>query len=173
MPQHDDGGFQDMLEGVTPLKPTNRMAPAAAQRPAIVRDQHDALPVADTLSDCDTDSILLTEFRRDGISPMTLRKLRRGQFPVQDTLDLHGLNSNAARKLLQEFLSEAIAHSLRCIHIIHGKGYHTQGGEGLLKHRTRHWLTQHPEVLAFCETPPRAGGSGAVWVLLKTRSTKP
>jgi DNA-nicking Smr family endonuclease len=31
----------------------------------------------------------------------------------------------------------------------------------------RHWLTQHAQVLAFCEAPPNAGGGGAARVLLK------
>ena len=44
---------------------------------------------------------------RNGLSRMTLRKLRRGTWPVQDSLDLHGNNTEAARKLLQQFLHEA------------------------------------------------------------------
>ena len=98
---------------------------------------------------------------------MTLRKLRRGQWPVQDHLDLHGLSSDEARKLLLEFLHEAAQHSLRCVCVIHGKGWQAGGGEGILKTRVRHWLTQCAEVMAFCEAPPNAGGGGAVLVLLK------
>lgn len=98
---------------------------------------------------------------------MTLRKLRRGTWPVQDSLDLHGLSSDAARKLLLEFLRNASQRDLRCVCVIHGKGRHT-GGEGLLKIRTRHWLAQCAEVLAYCEAPLNAGGGGAVWMLLKT-----
>ena len=52
--------------------------------------------------------------------------------------------------------------------MIHGKGDRIGGGEGILKSRTRHWLTQCAEVLAFCEPPARGGGGGAVWVLLKS-----
>ncbi len=98
---------------------------------------------------------------------MTLRKLRRGHWPVQDSIDLHGLTSDAARRLLLEFLHHATTEGLRCICVVHGKGWHTQGNEGILKMRSRHWLTQCPEVLAFCEPPQHAGGGGAVWVLLK------
>ena len=99
---------------------------------------------------------------------MTLRKLRRGQWPLQDSLDLHGLHSDAARKLLLEFMREATQHGLRCVCVIHGKGRHTEGGEGILKSRVRYWLTQCAEVLAFCEAPPQEGGGGAVKVLLKS-----
>jgi len=99
---------------------------------------------------------------------MTLRKLRRGQWPVQDTIDLHGLTSDEARRLLAGFLHNALHNGVRCVSVIHGKGWRAEGGEGILKIRTRHWLTQHPQVLAFCEAPANAGGGGAVWVLLKS-----
>lgn len=98
---------------------------------------------------------------------MTLRRLRRGDWPPQDSLDLHGLRSDEARKLLVEFLFHAKQQGLRCVNVIHGKGWRSEGREGILKVHTRHWLTQHPQVLAFCEPPQNAGGGGAVWVLLK------
>ena len=40
-------------------------------------------------------------------------------------------------------------------------------GEAVLRRLTRNWLTQHPQVLAFCAAPPQAGGDGAVVILLK------
>jgi len=98
---------------------------------------------------------------------MTLRKLRRGTWPPQDSLDLHGLSSDEARQLLVEFLHHSTQNGLRCINVIHGKGWRSEGREGILKTHTRHWLAQHPQVLAFCEAPQNAGGGGAVWVLLK------
>lgn len=101
---------------------------------------------------------------------MTLRKLRRGQWPVQDTIDLHGNTSDEARRLLVEFLHHALHHGLRCVNVIHGKGWRAEGGEGILKIRVRHWLTQYPQVLAFCEAPANAGGGGAVWLLLVSAS---
>lgn len=158
--------FRQALDGVVPLTPPNRIAPATPPRRAAVH-RTSQLPVTDTLSDHGAGDEPLTEFLRPGISRMVLRKLRRGQFPMQDSLDLHGLNSDEARKLLLEFLRHATQHGLRHICIIHGKGWQAGGGEGILKIRTRHWLTQCAEVLAFCEAPPNAGGSGAAWVLLK------
>ena len=58
------------------------------------------LHIADTLSDHGAGDTPLTEFTRSGISRMTLRKLKRGTLPVEDSLDLHGLNSDAARQML-------------------------------------------------------------------------
>lgn len=159
--------FRQALDGVVPLTPSDRIARSAPPRRATIH-RPTPTPVADTLSDHGAGDEPLTEFLRPGISRMILRKLRRGQFPLQDSLDLHGLSSDAARKLLLKFLHEATQRGLRHVCVIHGKGWHTDGGEGILKTRTRHWLTQCAEVLAFCEAPPHAGGGGAVLVLLKS-----
>lgn len=161
--------FRQALDGVTPLAPSGRIAPAKPAPRALARTLPPP-PVADTLSDHGTGEAPLGEFLSNGLSRMTLRRLRRGQFPVQDTLDLHGLSSDAARRLLLEFLRDASGRGLRCVCIIHGKGRHTQTGEGVLKTRTRHWLTQCAEVLAFCEAPPNWGGGGAVLTLLRTKA---
>ena len=165
--------FRQALNDVTPLAPSNRAPPSAPPRRAPAHDTGAAPPaVADTLSDHGAGNTPLTDFLRDGMSRMTLRKLRRRQFPLQDSLDLHGLNTSEARKLLLEFLHDATQRRLRCVCVIHGKGWHTDGGEGILKTRVRHWLSQCAEVLAFCEAPPHAGGGGAVLVLLKNMSEK-
>ncbi len=162
-----DDAFRQALDGVTPLKPSGRIAPVAPPRQPPFRPVP-AAPVADTLSDPGTDEPALSEFLRNGVSRMTLRKLRHGQWPPEDSLDLHGLNSDAARRLLLEFLAESTRRGARCVAVVHGKGWHTQSGEGILKVRTRHWLTQCAEVLAFCEAPHHAGGGGAVWILLRS-----
>jgi DNA-nicking Smr family endonuclease len=159
--------FRHALDGVTPLPPSDRITKTPAPRKPATNHPRPLPAIADTLSDHGSGDTPLNEFLRNGINRMTLRKLRRGQFPVQDSLDLHGLNSDAARQLLLEFLHEATQRGLRCVCVIHGKGQHTGGGEGILKIRARHWLTQCADVLAFCEAPPHAGGGGAVLVLLK------
>ena len=127
------------------------------------------MAIPDTLSDFAAEKVP-DEFLSNGLSRMTLRKLRRGTWPIQDSLDLHGNNTDAARKLLQEFLHEATQRNLRCVLVIHGKGLNSQGGEAVLRKLTRHWLTQHRQVLGYCDAQPRNGGSGAVLVLLKAAS---
>ncbi len=160
--------FRQALDGVTPLAPSNRVTthlpPARKTR---ITPKSEPAKIQDILSDHGASDTPLAEFLRPGVSRMILRKLRRGLPPIQDSLDLHGLNSDAARKLLQEFLRDATQRGLRCVCVIHGKGWHADGGEGILKSRTRHWLSQCAEVLAFCEAPPNKGGGGAVKVLLK------
>ncbi|MBI5660420.1 MAG: Smr/MutS family protein [Nitrosomonadales bacterium] len=161
--------FRQALAGVTPLPPANRAATRLPlDRATRISPQPEPSRIPDSLSDHGAGEVPLDEFLRSGVSRMTLRKLRRGHPPIQDSLDLHGLTSDEARERLQEFLHDAAQRGLRCVRVIHGKGWQPGGGEGVLKARTRHWLTQCAEVLAFCGTSPREGGGGAVKVLLKS-----
>ena len=165
-PEQDTDLFRQALEGVTPLPPPDRITPRPKPRKAPA-SATTASPITDTLSDHGAGDTAITEFLRDGLNRMTLRGLRHGRWPIQDELDLHGLTSDEARKLLVEFLHHATQRGLRCVNVIHGKGWRSEGRDGVLKVNTRHWLTQHQSVLAFCEAPPNAGGGGAVWVLLR------
>jgi len=160
--------FRQLLEGVTPLKPSGRHIATRSPPKIPVRSARSASNVADNLSDHVASDEAISEFLSNGLNRMTLRKLRRGEWPPQDSLDLHGLNSDAARRLLLDFLHHAAQNKFRCVNVIHGKGWRSEGREGILKVLTRHWLTQHPQVLAFCEAPQKAGGGGAVLVLLKS-----
>ena len=164
-PEQDADLFRQALEGVTPLAPPDRFTPTPKPRKAPCAPTQPKS--TDNLSDHGAGDNAIAEFLRPGLNRLTLRKLRHGEWRIQDELDLHGLNSDAARKLLTEFLHDAIHRGLRCINVIHGKGWRSEGRDGILKVLTRHWLAQHPQVLAFCEAPPQAGGGGAVWVLLK------
>jgi DNA-nicking Smr family endonuclease len=158
--------FRDAVGEVRPLAQQNRITPSKSPRPPLLRRAQIPTEIPDILSDFLAEDAP-EEFLRNGLSRMALRKLRRGTWPVQDKLDLHGLNSDAARKLLQEFLHDATHRNIRCVLVIHGKGLNSRGGEAVLRKLARHWLTQHPHVLGFCNAPPADGGSGAVLVLLK------
>jgi DNA-nicking Smr family endonuclease len=159
--------FRAAVGTVKPLPAHNRVTPQPAPRQTLRRPAVTSTVIPDTLSDFAAENAP-DEYLSNGLSRMTLRKMRRGGWPVQDRLDLHGNNSDAARKLLQEFLLEAVQREMRCVLVIHGKGLNSLGGEAVLRRLTRHWLTQHPRVLGFCDALPREGGSGAVLVLLKT-----
>ncbi len=151
--------FRAAVGDVKPLPDQNR---AVASIPPRQPPQRAAAPetIPDILSDFASGE-LPDDYLSNGLSRMTLRKLRRGHWPIQDRLDLHGLDSDSARRLLQAFLHEAKRDGLRCVLVIHGKGTE------VLKQRTRHWLMQHPQVLAWCDAPPGDGGGGAVLALLR------
>ena len=98
------------------------------------------------------------KFLRPGHSPDLLRGLRRGRWPVEGELDLHGLNRLQAARDLAAFLDPG---GMRCVRIVHGKGL------GVLREMRRAALPARADVLAFVEAPPAQGGAGAVLVLLR------
>ena len=108
-----------------------------------------------------------TAFVRGDAAPDTARNLRRGQWRAGAELDLHGLRVEQARHALLSFLDECLEHGIRCVRVVHGKGYGSQGLEPVLKDKARTWLVQKAEVMAFSEAPEREGGAGALLVLLR------
>lgn len=166
----DTALFRATVGEVTPLPDRNRIEPCKVPRKPVRRPAAAPPAIPDSLSDFAAEDIP-EKFLRNGLSRMTLRKLRRGHWPVQGSLDLHGNSTDAARRMLQEFLHDAAQRSLRCVLVIHGKGMNSPGGEAVLRKLARHWLTQRPDVLAWCDAPPGDGGSGAALVLLKTLDT--
>jgi DNA-nicking Smr family endonuclease len=174
-PDDDDASaFRQEVKDVAPIKAKARVVAPPKQPPPIpvqsALDEREAL--ADSLSDRIADEIRLDigeelSWRRDGIPPDTLRKLRRGHWALQDDLDLHGLTVDQARPLLAAFLGGAVRRGLRCIRIVHGKGHRSASGEPVLKRKVAGWLAQRDEVLAYVQARPEDGGGGAVLVLLK------
>lgn len=166
--------FQEAVRDVKPLKQEEKigqMMPSASY-PAISKRRSKAVGVVD-IPDMLSDHLAeITEdtnesFIRPGLQRQTLRKLRRGDWPVRAQLDLHGLTRESARRALVVFLTDSIQQELRCVRIIHGKGLSSTDREPVLKKLTGNWLMQHESVLAFCQARLENGGSGALEVLLK------
>src|SRR5690606_29222577 len=98
-----------------------------------------------TATDDQLDSLLhKTEFTRasaahaqppqakgDGIDGNSARRLRQGKFPIEATLDLHGMYREEAHAQLAAFLRRAYDTHKRCVLVITGKGrFHSdKGGE--------------------------------------------
>lgn len=106
-------------------------------------------------------------FTAPGLQHNVLKKLRKGQFGLDAEIDLHGLNSNEAKRQLLHFLHDCVEDGCRCVHIVHGKGYRSADNHPVLKNNLNLWLRQHKNVQAFCSAPPKDGGTGAVFVLLQ------
>ena len=102
-----------------------------------------------------------------GHSPEILVKLRRGHWPVQAVIDLHGMISDDARLYISTFISDCKSRGIRCVRIVHGKGLSSHNQEPVLKNKLRGWLMQKNEIIAYVEAKRQDGGSGAVIVLIK------
>jgi DNA-nicking Smr family endonuclease len=105
-------------------------------------------------------------FRLDQVPPRDLKRLKRGEFAVQDELDLHALTLAEAESLLRTFLVECRHGNRRCVRVIHGKGLRSPNGP-VMKAMCDRFLRHCGDVLAFASAPAAQGGSGAVLVLLK------
>lgn len=105
-----------------------------------------------------------------GIDRNLLRSLRRGDFTVQDRLDLHGKTQVEAREAVERFLSDSRRAKKRCVLIVHGRGLNSKDSVPVLKEALKGWLSQKRignMVLAFATARPQDGGTGAVYVLLR------
>lgn len=100
-------------------------------------------------------------------SPDIVKKLRNGSWVVEDSIDLHGLTSDEAKVALVDFISSCKLRSIRCIRIIHGKGYNSKNKEPVLKNKVKKWLIQKQEVVCFVQAPNHDGGGGALITLLE------
>ena len=103
MSQDDSDIFLDAMQDVTPLPAgDNRVAPERKQAPSlsdIARQQaaqaippkadDNPLTLLDDLPLCDPHDI--SGLRKNGVQEGVYRKLRLGQYPAQDSLDLHRL----------------------------------------------------------------------------------
>jgi DNA-nicking Smr family endonuclease len=105
-----------------------------------------------------------------GVGKNIMRKLRKGQVPVQDYIDLHGLTEKDAERRVRRFLISSHGRGLRCVLIVHGRGLNSPNNIPVLKERLPIWLNRGAArkiVLAFATARPYDGGTGAIYVLLR------
>ena len=98
-----------------------------------------------------------------------LPRLKKGDFSVQDQIDLHGFSLDHAKESLERFLKSAQHKSLSCVRIVHGRGKHSPCEPHAMKRAVTRWLSSRKlrrTVVAFASARWRDGGSGAVYVLL-------
>jgi DNA-nicking Smr family endonuclease len=106
-------------------------------------------------------------FQRGGVRIQVMRRLKRGLYPSENELDLHGLTQTAARDRLADFIVRSRDSGCRCVRIIHGKGSRSGGRGPILKTAVNLWLRRHMDVMAFASARTIDGGTGAVYVLLR------
>jgi DNA-nicking Smr family endonuclease len=171
--------FRGAISDVKPIPESTRYVAPVARVPVRgasakprTAEEDTAAVLRESLSDqFDVDGLLdddpTLSYSRDGVGKDVVRKLRKRHWPVQDELDLHGMTRDTARDQVGDFLRRAMLRGLRCVRVIHGKGYGSAGGEPVLRSMVHSWLVQKDEVVAFCVANKTDGGHGALIVLLK------
>lgn len=108
--------------------------------------------------------------RQAGIDRATAERLRRGRYPIEATLDLHGMTQEEAHRALSGFVAGSRARGHRGVIVVTGHG-RTTGG--VLKAAVPRWLDEPPlrrHVLLIAPARPQHGGHGALYVLLRRSS---
>lgn len=169
----DKTRFADLLKGVKTItsdrvvhhKP--RPQPVPRQANLDKRNVMDALLVSPgEHADIQTGDSLA--YMQPGIQKRVFKKLKKGQYCIEAELDLHGLTRDQAQAQLNTFINTACARGLRCVRIIHGKGHGSSNKGPVIKPLVNQWLRRRAEILAFCSARPSDGGTGAVYVLVKS-----
>lgn len=115
-----------------------------------------------------------------GIDRNTAERFRKGHYPLDGTLDLHGMSREKAHIALGNFLHSHYGRGSRCVLVVTGKGKKQQLQyeaaqdifHGVLREMLPQWLGEpglRPMVLAFDVASSKHGGSGAYYILLRRK----
>jgi DNA-nicking Smr family endonuclease len=178
------------LRDVKPLRkrkpspaPPRAAPPNSAPKPAPPKTAPARPPAAPRPGPADLQPI--TGLRAPGLDKASAERLKRGRYPIEARIDLHGMTQDDAHRALGDFLARSADGGLRCVLVITGKGLRrldderpggagSQGSEiGILRNAAPRWLNEGPNrarILAFAAAQPRHGGGGALYVLLRRRA---
>lgn len=101
----------------------------------------------------------------------TAQSLRKKKWPIDKTLDLHGMTQTAAHQALLRFVAGAARQEKRTLLVITGKGSRLAGG-GVLRRLLPLWLEEPPlraKVLACTPARTEDGGDGAFYIRLRKK----
>ncbi len=175
-PEDDDDAalFRASLSGVKPLASSHHAheKPKPSARP-LQKEADERAVLAELLNEPEPDMLESGDtliYQGPGLQDGVFRKLRRGQFRMQSELDLHGLNREGAKLAVTRFLAHCQDQGYRSVRIIHGKGNGSPNSGPVIKRYLDSWLRKRQDVVAFCSARPVDGGTGAVYVLLRSMS---
>jgi DNA-nicking Smr family endonuclease len=167
------------------VKPLRRRRPHVQAKPAPKPPAPDpvapsAAPRTTARAGAKSASLLpLTGLRAPGLDKASAERLKRGQYPIEARIDLHGMTQDDAHRMLGDFIARSARAGLRCVLVITGKGLRrldderASGDIGILRNAAPRWLNEAPNrarILAFAAAQPRHGGGGALYVLLRRRA---
>jgi DNA-nicking Smr family endonuclease len=177
--------FLSAMGGVTPLKTPARRVVPAPPGPEEFRalSESEDLEVIRSLNELVSgqagfDISFTGEFMAGhvrGIPEKVTQALKNGELPIEDRVDLHGHTLETARGAVHKFISTSSALGLKMVLIIHGRGLRSPDGVPVLKANLEDLLVKssiRKYILAFSSARPCDGGTGACYVLLRTRFRK-
>jgi DNA-nicking Smr family endonuclease len=170
--QADIDSFYQAIKGVKPLvqkkihlAPTPK-SPQQRIKNQAVKEDFFQFSENSTLEPVSAETRL--SYKHVSVSHHIFNHLRKGHYPIDASLDLHGSTIANAKIELNHFLKNCIAKNDRVLLLIHGKGRNSPFP--ILKNKLNHWLRETDTILAFCSALPVHGGQGAVYVLLRSNT---
>jgi DNA-nicking Smr family endonuclease len=180
MNDDDISAFSEAMKDVKRLYQKKRRVERkkdSAHLRAVVKTSEAKL-LEETLGDAYTiDVANLPEYMEghvEGVNPLTIERLKNGDFSIQKSLDLHGCSKENARELFEEFLKEAILSGIHCVRVIHGRGLKSKE-KPVLKERLKSWILKAMNrkwIVAFSSCKMCDGGPGATYILLRKTPRK-
>ncbi|MDR1872178.1 MAG: Smr/MutS family protein [Deltaproteobacteria bacterium] len=173
--------FAQEMADVTPLKdPAKRLPPeppTANSFKSLDPPNEDAL-VLEALNDLVEGRIEFdlrysdeyVEGKAKDLSPEDMDKLRLGQIPYQDVLDLHELSLSQAEVAIEKFVLKSISLRRACVLLVHGRGHRSKDKVPVLKRNLENLLLRsriRKRIQAFVTAQPVDGGPGSSYVLLR------
>ncbi len=169
------------MHGVKPLKPSDRHTnrpkrTKSTRKDRINHSHHDNHDIdipsprphfSHHSAHCEGDESI--RYEKPHVRPRDIKQLKKGSLAIGARLDLHCYTVDQAMEALDEFIHQSQQRSLRSVLIVHGKGNYSAGGVPIIKKMLNQYLREHPNVLAFHSAKPQDGGTGAVYVLLKSQ----
>ena len=170
----EDDLFQRAMSGAKPLETEERVAGSSRKpKPKARFSRADEQAVLTESLQSDIDDIEQSSgdglrFKRASVSRTTMRMLTRGSYAIQAEIDLHGMTVAEAKPRLEKFIQRCVGNDKLCIRVVHGKGMGSGERGPVLKNGVNRWLRHWDSVLAFVSARQVDGGTGAVYVLLKS-----
>ena len=166
--------WQETVKDITPVAPLHNVTSLNSTKPLKIAVQPKRCYA--TRQEFSTYSKNLEDLEFGGIDKATLRRFKREEFPVEATLDLHGLTEDEAFEKVDNFVPLCFSQGKRCVVIITGKGLAVHENDdifttkGVLKRQVPQWLNMsrlRALILVYKHPSERLGGSGALYILLR------
>lgn len=167
------GGGTDRKKPVDRERLAKRVAETAAASEAAARARLDALVGGGVHFEVRYHEDGGVEGRRRGAPDRTARMLASGDLTPTGHLDLHGQRTHTVASSIRTFVREQHRAGRRNLSVVHGKGSHSEGGQGVLRDAVVRALTSGgaaPLVDSFATAPRRFGGHGALLIRLRERA---
>lgn len=163
--------WETEMQAAKPLPAAERVPKKTPTKKIIVKPQH-LLPQLPTTNS--QFPLAIGEYA--GVDKNTAERFRKGERPIDATLDLHGMTKEAAHRSLTRFIHQEIRRESRNLLVITGKGQknavQSDGSHGILRSSLPAWLAEpalRGFILALEVAKPRHGGTGAYYILLKRK----